>query len=102
MEGFSTQYVSILPFSSAFEKTLRDGCIYGSYPFTALEQLQIVPATGPYAAISPIVVHQTSWDGQTPVTTQAATKMVTTTSYSYGHITCSMGMHSFRLESGCR
>lgn len=104
MEGFSTQYVSILPFSSAFEKTLRDGCIYGSFPFTALEQLQLVPATGPYTGSSPIVAKQTSWDGSSGGLNAItfSTKMVTTTSYSYGHITCSMGMHSFRLESGGR
>jgi hypothetical protein len=102
VDGFSTQYVSLLPFSSAFEKTLRDGCIYGNYPFTALEQLQLVPATGSLASETPIVAKKTSWtgeDGETPV---FATKMVTTTSYSYGHITCSMGNHSFRLESGGR
>lgn len=102
MDGFSTQYVSILPFSSAFEKTLRDGCIYGSYPFTALEQLQLQPATGTYAAQTPIAAKRSVWDGSAGSELGFATKMVTTTSYSYGHITCSQGMHSFRLESGGR
>jgi hypothetical protein len=102
MEGFSTQYVSLLPFSSAFEKTLRDGCIYGNYPFTALEQLQLVPATGINAQDSVIVTKATSWNGNVASAPVTATKMVTTTSYSYGHITCSQGNHSFRLESGGR
>jgi hypothetical protein len=100
MDGFSTQYISLLPFSSAFEKTLRDGCIYGNYPFTALEQLLVTP-TGP-AASGPIVSKQTSWNGTSGSPLAFSTKMVTTTSYSYGHITCSQGMHSFRLESGGR
>jgi hypothetical protein len=100
MEGFSTQYISLLPFSSAFEKTLRDGCIYGSYPFTALEQLLVTP-TGP-AGTGAIVSKKTSWNGVPASGLAYSNKMVTTTSYSYGHITCSQGNHSFRLESGGR
>lgn len=100
MEGFSTQYISLLPFSSAFEKTLRDGCIYGNYPFTALEQLQLVPVAP--NTEGPITQKNTSWTGNPLDAPTSSTKMVTTTSYSYGHITCSMGNHSFRLESGGR
>jgi len=85
-DGYSSQYVYLLPFSSAFEKVLNTGCAYGSFPFTALEQLQLVPSSTA-SATAPIVAVQTS-------------KAVITTSYSYAHVICVQGAHQFRTESG--
>jgi hypothetical protein len=106
VDGYGPQYSTLLPFSSALQKTLEDACIYGAFPFTALEQLQLTPTPPTYAGKIPIIDHisttNNASDGNWQPSSTPAGKMVTSVSFSYAHLTIANGNHSFRVESGGR
>ena len=80
--------VILLPFAKKFQPVYKDGCSYGNFQLTSLEQLILTPDNG--TANTPLPNGEMSSVGSNTI--------ITVVSYSYAHVTCVAGKHSIRYE----